>query len=469
MKNTRFINIKTCSFFLVLGLFLSYMLGCASASKSIEIPAYKTKTLKNGLQVLLFKDSKLPLVSIQMSINLGAVNDPVGKTGLTSMTAQLLDRGSKTKSATELADAFANLGTNFSVDPGFDFTVLSTSGLAETQDELFKLFTEVALEPAFANSEVIRIKNEQVAGVKRGYDQPSYVAGLVFSQALFNIHPYGRSDDGTIRDINSVRQKDVIRHYLKYFRPNNAILAVVGDVDMKVFDSLMERLETWEQREVETQKLPVAQINKGMQLTLVDRPDLQQSEVRIGHIGVKRNDPDYLALSVIDTILSGGFNSRLMKEIRVKRGLTYGISSDFNARREPGAFFVAAATRHEKVGELVAETMNQVRLLVGKGITKEELDETVGYLKGTFPRRFETIGQMAGQIVSLNLYGLDISYLKNYMKNLNDLDVEQVNAIMKKHIRYNDFNIVVYAPKDKVLPQLRPIGAVSVKSYKDYL
>jgi zinc protease len=211
---------------------------------------------------------------------------------------------------------------------------------------------------------------------------------------------------------------------------------------------------------------PLVPLN-GQQFLLVDRDDLKQSEIRLGHYGVKRKNDDYQAVMVADIILSEGFNSRLMREIRVKRGLTYGIHTSFDALKDVGPFTVSSNTRNEKVGELVEQTIKVLEQFHDQGVTAAEVEEAKGYLRGTFPTRIETADDLASLIVSLRYYGIDESYLENYVNNLNKLTVDDINKIIKKYFHPNNMRVLVYAPKDAVIEQLRPLGAVEVKPYKE--
>lgn len=445
--------------------------GCAGLGTTSggKISSYKDVTLDNGLKVLIIEDHSLPYISVGLLVRSGSSHDPLTKSGLAEITARLLERGTKNLSATEVADKFGQLGTAFSADADYDFTYLSTSGLSANQDELLSLFIEVATQPAFSVDEVNRAKSEMIAEIKRAYDQPSYVAGRLYSQLLFGTHPYGRSSSGTARDLQGIRQKDIIKSYLKNFRPNNAQLVLVGDLKSDIVKSLNAKLVAWKPRGLEVEKMPVLTPLKGMQIQLVDRADLKQSEIRIGHYGVKRKIDDYQALTVAESILGDGLTSRLMKEIREKRGLTYGINSSFDARQEVGPFTISSNTRHEKIGELVAETLNVLKNFYKAGVTEQEVEDAKGYLRGAFPRRIETPDQTARMLMSLRFYEISDDYMSNYVRNLNKISVADVNKAIKKYYKPDSLQILIYAPKNKVIEQLRPIGAVEVKGYRELL
>ena len=449
-------------------LILLALAGCASFdSKDIRIPDYKIKNLKNGLQVISIVDKTLPKVSVGLLIRTGSSSDPVGKSGLADLTAQMIERGSQKLSATQIADQFGYYGSSFISDIDYDYSYFATYGLSQHQSELFNLFFDVVTTPAFSVGEVQRLKGEMIAEIKRSYDQHGFMAGKVFNQFLFGAHPYGRNSSGTVRDVASIKQKDMIRFYIKNYRPNNATLILVGDINEKFAKEFQQKLDSWEPRELENINLPPLRPLDSQRILLVNRSDLQQSEIRLGHYGIKRKIDDYQALMVAETILSSGFTSRLMKEIRDKRGLTYGISSSFDARKEIGPFTIATNTRHEKVGEVITETVNILKNFHEKGVTPQEVADAKGYLRGVFPRRIETSDQLAKMLVALKFYDIDESYLKNYLSLLDDVSVSDVNRAIKKYYQPNLLRVLIYGPKDKVIDQLRPIGAVEVKNYTE--
>lgn len=455
---------------MALGTGAVFVLGCSTLSKkSVQLSKIKDYQLKNGLKVLVLEDHSLPYLSVGLMVKTGAAADPLGKTGLANLTGDLFDRGSIKHSATEIADLFAGYGTGFVNSVNYDFSYFSTSSLAKDQENILNLFFEILLNPAFSDAEIERSKSESKAEIKRAFDQPSYVASRLFSQYLYAAHPYGRSTVGTLRDLDSIKNKDVRDFYAKYYQPNNSSLVLVGDVQPDLLAKLEVMVASWQSSTSPTQSYPSLTKLNGGELLLVDRDDLKQSEVRMGHFGIQRKNDDYQKIIVADVILSDGFTSRLMKEIRVKRGLTYGISSDFEARKDFGPFLIAAATRNEKVGDLVRETINVVKDFVKNGVTEQEVEDAKGYLRGAFPRKIETADQLAGLIMGLRFYGIDESYLENYVSTLNKISASEVNDVIKKYFHPDQFKVLVYAPKAITIDQLRPLGAVDVKPYKEML
>lgn len=440
----------------------------AKAVGGFQLPAYKTIKLENGLEVLLIEDHKLPSYSLIMMSKTGSRVDPKGKSGLGLVMTSLLEKGTKNKSASQIADAFGQLGSDFDSDVDLDSYTFSASAISKDREVVTALFSEVLFEPAFAASELTRLKKQIVASIKQGYDDPDGFTDQIFNSQLMSQHPYGRPVEGTIRDIQSITVKDVKDFYAKTLTPETSILAVVGDFDSETVDQIKARFEKWPLQKTGVAPLEKPVVSELKEMTLVERPDLSQAQIRFGHLGISRSSPDFLRLRVANTILGGGFSSRLMNKIRVEKGLTYGISSGFSTRLVEGPFSISTFTRFEKVGETVDETIKLMNDFRDKGVTQKELDATRGFLKGAFPRAFETPEAIASNLLILRLYSIPDSYLTNYLSDLDSIKLADLNATIKKYFHPEHFKVIVYAPKE-VLPQLNSLGEVKVKSYKEYL
>lgn len=459
---------KFCAVLLILPVLLS----CSSLGKreSIDLPSYREFKLDNGLVVLLFEDQSLPYVSYMMMVRSGSVSDPEGAEGLAALVGDLLDQGTAQRNAIQLADSLGQMGARLNVSTGNEYTLISASGLSFHKDQLLKDFTEVITQPSFPTKEVNRVKAQRLSQLKQTVDDPDSLADVAFDQYLFGTHPYGRRVLGSLTDVQKIRKKNIIRYYLEHFRPNNSYLAVVGKFEPAEMKSKVEAaFKNWENRKVEAPVYGSAPNVEGLQIQLVDKGDLKQAQIRFGHIGIERTHPDYLKLRLANTILGGAFASRLMQEIREERGLTYSISSGFQAYSQPGPFLVSTFTRHDKIQETVETTLSVLKEFADKGVTKQEVAEAKEFMIGTFPRSLETPEAVASAILMLRHYGLDESYLENFVSDLRDLSAEDVNEAIRKHLHPENIKVLVYAPKSKAQAQLKKIGPVETKSYREFL
>ncbi|HEX4922725.1 MAG TPA: pitrilysin family protein, partial [Bdellovibrionales bacterium] len=391
---------KTLNLLIALVLFA----GCAtkpaqtktgSEAKTTKLRPFTEKTLSNGLRVLLVDDKSLPYITYGLMLKTGAAADPTDQKGLTHFVASLLEKGAGSKTATQIADELGFLGAGFNVSVDEDFVYLSTSGLSSSRDKLLDMFSDIVTSPTFAQNEIERMRKQVLAHLVQRKDEPDTVAELAFKKFLFGEHPYGYPVLGRTPDVKAIKRKDLIRHYLQHYRPNNAILAVTGQYGADILAQLEAKFKDWKQREVQIGEVPEAPAITSVQIELVEKPELSQTQIMMGHSGISRNNPDYLTVRVANTILGTGFSSRLVNQIRDNLGLTYSISSDFDGRRGTGPFVVSTFTRHEKVKETLSETLRLLAQFRDGGVTENELAVAKGYLRGHFLRSIETAEKLS--------------------------------------------------------------------------
>ncbi len=451
------------------GFLFLFLISCATSSikKDFAIRDYRELKLKNGLKVLLVPDNSLPYISTSLIFHQGSISDPTLYFGLTSFVTSILDMGTKNRSALEITNAFAKLGTQFSSTTRRDYILITTNTLSRYQKTLFELLAEVVTQPSFPEAEVERHKNKALAVIKTMSDRPSIYAQKMYNMYLYGSHPYGRSTLGSLKSVASIKRKQVLNHYLKVFRPGNATLAVVGDIDDNVIPLLENAFEDWKDTKIEHPSFPKKPVIKDRLIRLVTKDDLTQAEIRIGHIGIERSDPDFLRLRVANTILGTGFVSRLMDHVRDNLGLTYSISSDFDARLDKGPFSIITFTKSQTTGKIIQEILTILESFYKEGVTEEEVSLAKKYLLGVFPQAIETPEKLAFNLLLFRLYGVSDNYLRTYQSEISKITVRQVNAAIKKHIDPYNLKILIYA-NSKVLPQIRSFGIVEVRDHADF-
>lgn len=431
-------------------------------SSSFRLPAFDEKSLSNGLTVLYIKDDSLPYISYSLLVKGGASTDPAEASGLTSFVADLLDQGTAKRSSPQLADQLASMGAEFSASVTSDYSLFGTSALSTDADPLLTLFAEIITQPSFAAEEVDRASKRTIAQLKKRIDSPEAFVELAWEDSIFGSgHPYSKPVSGTVSSVGKLRRKFIIQHYLKYFRPNNSILAVVGKVTPEIRRSVENAFSTWEQKKIAATTPPDVPKVVGTQAVLVSKPGLVQSQIRIGHPGIRRNNPDFLTLRIANTILGGAFSSRLVNHVRRDLGLTYSISSGFDARQGQGAFEISTFTKNQTLGKTIDETMNVVRAFTEKGVTAAEVEQAKGYLAGMFPTSIETAEKLAFNLMVLRVYGISDDYLRNYLSDLSDVSASEVNKAIKKYIDPANVKMVVYSSPE-VVSQLKAIKGANV-------
>jgi zinc protease len=425
---------------------------------------FEEKTLPNGLKILFIPDSTLPYVSFSMLVRSGSALDPKGQEGLSSMVAELLNKGTSKRSATQIAADLGNLGAEFDASAAYDYSIVTASSLSPNADALLSNVLELVTMPSFPDAEIERTRKQALAQIARLPDNADAFADLAFTSYLYGDHPYGRPSIGTSKSIKDLKKKNIIQAYLKTYRPNNALLAVVGQYTPELRQKVESGFGAWQKRDLPATVWPATPKIEGLSIRVVDYPSLTQSQIRIGEMGIKRSDPDFLALRVGNTILGGAFASRLNDRIRKDLGLTYGISSGFDARMEVGPFAVETFTKNASVGQAVKESLAVIEKFKTEGATSEEVSRTKGYLKGIFPAAIETPEKLAFNLLLLRHYGIPDTYLTNYIRDVDDLSVGQINRAMAKALDTKNVRVLVYSKASDVVPQLEPIvGAGKVE------
>lgn len=442
---------------IIIGLFALSLISCTK--KSIESGNFTLRPLKkveleNGLKVFFIVDPSLPRVSMNMLVRAGVVSEPENKSGLNAFAASLLEEGTKKHSALELADQFGQLGTSVNVSPGADFTTIATDALSTDRDKILDLYHEVVTSPAFNEKEIERIRSTFLAQIQKKVDNPSSFADDEFDRILYGAHPYGRDVIGTTETIKKISRADIVKHYEAWFRPNNAALAVVGNISPEFENKVIETFKKWPSKPVEQPKLgDISTVDK-LEVELLSKPDLKQAQIRLGRPGVKRNSDDFLILRATSEILGGGLASRLMQRVRDDLGLTYGIHSTFEFRKDKGSFYISTFTKNESLGQTLKETLEVYNKFAESGATEKELLAAKAQMIGQFPRALETADLYAYNILVLDFYEVPFSYLENYMSNVEKITVNDINEAIKKYLPKDKLKVLIYADSKQVLDQI---------------
>jgi len=394
---------------------LGTLFGSGGHAGSVSaMPAVKRTVLPNGLVVLYSEDRSLPLVTLQLLLDAGSRRDPEGQAGVAGLTARGLLLGTSGHKASEINEALDFIGASFGQTVDKDWVLLGLQVLKKDLNRGLGLFLEVVTEPVFPREELRNEVQRAVADIRASDERPEAVAERAFQRALFVSGPYRHPVEGTEASVLKLTREQVQGFFNKYYHPNNAILAVVGDLSPGEFDDrLVPRLKEWP-------KAVVPQ--EGFSETFAEGPEtvhirkkISQANIVLGNQGVSRSNPDYYCLSVMNYILGGGgFGSRLMEAIRVKRGLAYSVGSFFEARRHAGSFQVYLQTRNASAQEGVSLALREMERIQQATVSTEELETAKKYLTGSFPLRLDTQAERAGFLVQMEYFDLGLDYPAKY-------------------------------------------------------
>jgi zinc protease len=419
--------------------------------------------LPNGVRVLVLEDPRLPAFALGVVTTRGAGVEAASEAGVASYCAELMERGAGARKALELAGVVDALGASLAVNADWDAMYAQVSGLSEDHDALFDVLADVVLRPRFDADEAGRVRSEQLAALRQAADDPATLLGWHFAKTLYPGHRYGLPEAGTLETLAKLDASAARAFHRRVFTPGAAIVYASGDVDST--DLLARIRATYGAWQGPPPPSPGSSppASPARRIVLVDRPDLGQAQIAVGHGGIARTDPRRLEAQLLNTALGGGgFSSRLMMRIRAEEGLTYGVYSMFVQRHQPGPFLVSTFTRVPKVGEVVAGVLEELERVRRDPPGPEELARVQSQSSGRFALGLETSGAVAAALVDLDVYGLPRDSLDTYRGRVWAVTPEQTAAVARDLIDPERASIVVVGPAETIRPQLEPFGTVEV-------
>jgi zinc protease len=411
----------------------------------LAMPRFERIVLPNKLVLLVGEEQSLPLVTFQLLVDSGSRRDPPGKEGLANLTAQGILLGTSAYSVIAFREALDFMGASLSASAGRDNATLRLRVLKKDLDKGFDLFMEALTRPTFPGEEIQRQVEKTLAAIRSSEDRPGVIARKAFQNALFSNSPYGHSVEGTKESLPRITREAVHQFHNTYYRPNNAILAVVGDITSEeVREKLIPRLSQWPMGKIPDEHLTV-KFAQGPEEIVIDR-NITQANIIFGHKGVSRQNPDYYALSVMNYILGGGgFGSRLFEEVRVKRGFAYSVASYFVPGKYPGSFQISLQTKNASAKEAISLVRREMERIRRKPVFEEELNKAKKYLIGSFPLRLDTQAKLARFITQVEYHGLGLDYCEKYPSFINTVTREDVLRVAKSYLHPKNAILVVVA------------------------
>jgi len=406
--------------------------------------------LPNGLVVLHSEKHSLPIVMVTLLIKASPLNEPKDKAGLANLTAELLAEGTKNRSSTDISEEIEFIGASLDVSVVSDYTSVTLSVLKKDINKGFELFSDILLNPVFPEKEIERKKELVKGSLRHSEEDPAFLAERAFKKEIFGEHPYGRLIEGSVDTIDAIKRKDLITFYSAYFLPNNSILSVAGDLTEEELNSLIKTyLKDWEKADLPSIVTQGFNIGKAKRTVQIDK-DLTQANIILGHIGIRRDNPDYYAVSVMNYILGGGgFSSRLMQTIRDEMGLAYDVDSFFTSNKEKGLFQIEVQTKNDSANSVISEILNQMKKMRQKIVSDEELSDAKSYLTGSFPRRLDTNRKIADFLASVEFYNLGLDYAEKYSTYINSITKKDIFRVAQKYLDPEDYVLVVVANQKK--------------------
>lgn len=403
------------------------------APVSARIPATTSRTLANGLRVIVAPQRALPLISADLRVLSGASADPRGRNGVATATADLVTRGTTTRSATDIASTVESLGATLNAGAGADSSQVTLQTRSDRADQAFTVYADVVRNPAFGEEEITRSRQQALDGLRVALRQPGTIANFAMTRAIYGETPYGGI--ASPATLQAMTRDDIAGFHRAYWRPDNAVLVISGDVSAETGFALAERyFGDWQRPAGAVPAQPDATASAPAPRTIVvDLPQTGQAAVQLGVRGISRRDPDYFNVLLANAVMGGGGSARLNQEIRVRRGLSYGANSTSQARLAPGPIVAATQTRNDAAVQVIELMEAEFTRLRDTLPTATELDARKASLVGAFGRQVETTAGMAGQISTLALHGLPPERLNAYVADVSAVTPEQIRAAAQRY------------------------------------
>ncbi len=438
-----------------------------AGARDVKLPDYEEYVMKNGLKVFVVETTEVPLVTMRLLVPAGSYNDEPGSEGLAGMTARLLLKGAGGMGADEISSSVEGVGGRLEAWSGRDYAIVTGDFLSRDFELGLDYLARIVTKPDFPADEFEREKSIVLAEAMSVKENPYSLANREFFKLLLAPHPYGNPVAGYPASVREMTRDDVVGFHRSRYVPGGAVLAVVGDVDAGRARKLIEKkLGGWKGSAPEDSRIAVLekQPAKTRRVIVIDKPDLTQSQIRIGNIAVGKNTPDYFELKVANSVLGGGFTSRLMDEIRVNRGLSYGARSVLGQYRHGGFFGVFTYTKNATLRETIDVALEQIELIRDEKISDEELAGNRRYISGLFPFDIETNSDIAQWITDLEFHDLGGDFIEKYRSRIGAVSSDGVMRVAKEHFGYDGNIIVVMTNYEETKDQLEGLGEIEVIS-----
>jgi zinc protease len=425
-------------------------------AQSLRMPPHEKVVLKNGLTVLLLVKHGVPLVNISTIVKAGAASDPAGQEGLANVTAELLRKGTKTRTAQQFAADLDFIGGSLEAEAGSDYSVVNVEFLTKDLARGLELFSDALLHPTFPEDETTKLLAQSADAIRAAKDDPQSVAIPYYVGYLYGTHPYGRPASGDEVSLTRIRRDDVAKFYEANYAPSNTIIAIAGEFNADEMKSKLEQtFGAWPARTVKTETIPPVTPAKGKRLLLIDKPDASQVYFAIGNTGVSATDPDRVAIRVVNTIFGGRFTSDLNEALRVESGYTYGAESFFDDRKVAGPFAIFSFTKNETTTPAIDLALQVLAKLHKDGVTEAQLKSAKSYIKGQFPPSIETSRQLARIIASHEFYGLTDDEVNQLDARVDAVTPEIARQVIQKHFPAENLVFVLIGKASAVGPAVK--------------
>jgi zinc protease len=425
-----------------------------SEARDFMFPKYYEEKLPNGIKIFVVEDKKLPLITVKFVVKAGTYNDDSfgeDKSGLASITSDLLIKGTNEMDAIKVAEEIDFYGATISSGCEYDGSYLALTSLGKYFPKLFDIASSCIISPGFIEDEIAREKQQIKNSLLSFLDEGSFLSERAFKKNVYKNSPYRLNIEGNINTIEKIERENIFDFFTKYYTPENLIISIVGDIGRDEALSLIKSRFKDLKKSSEV-ILPVYKetIGTGIKVIAVEKKGAVQSDIMVGHLAVDRKNPDYIPMVVMNTLLGGFFTSRINKNLREVNGYTYGARSYFNFRKHLGDFCVETNVENSLTYKAIKEIIYEINKLRDENITEDELNSVKNYLTGSFPLQLETPNSIANKIINLELFDINKDFYDTYISKVNSVTIQDVRAVTEKYIHPENLVISVAGNTDVI-------------------
>jgi zinc protease len=425
--------------------------------RSVQFPKPVEKTLANGLRVIVVDRPGTPLVTAQLVIKNGGEVDPPELAGLGNMLSDLVTKGTEKRSATQIAEEIEALGGSLYSSARWDSTRMGVDVMSSKIEAAVDILADVVRHPTFKSEEIERLRQQTLDDLTVELGEPGSIARYVAARVIFGDAPYGQPLAGTTESITRISRDDFLKYHERWYRPDNAILVLGGDLKATSAFALAQKyFGDWKKPAEPLPALPVPNplTSAGPRVLVVDKADAGQAAVLVARPGIERTNPDYFRGLVANSVLSG-YSGRLNQEIRIKRGLSYGAGSQLDTRRNVGPFLASAQTKNQSAAQVAELLLGEVGRLATAPVPDIELNPRKAVVVGNFARNLETNAGLVAQVATLAVYGISFDEINRYIGNVQGINAGDVQRFAGAHLDAKATSVVIVGNAKEFLPELR--------------
>ncbi len=445
----------------------SFALVASQAQANYTLPEYQKTTLDNGLTVYLMEQHEVPLIDVNIVVKAGAINDSIS--GLAYLTAESLPLGTEQQSKAEINETIDFIGANISASAGSESSYLESSFAKKDQKVMLSLLKDIITSPKFSADEFNKKKKQHLLALEQNKESPKSVINNYFKEMIFADSTYNAITTGNSNSIKQIKLADIKAFHQRWYQPENAAIVVVGDFKSRAMLAQIEVLfSTW-QNHTKIEKPVIIQPKALTQarVLLVNKDDAIESTFAIGGLGIARNTPDLVGISVINTILGARFTSWLNDELRVNSGLTYGARSSFIHYSQSGSFAISSFTKTATTVEAIDLALTTYNRLWEQGIDEVTLASAKAYVKGKFPPKFETSEDLSKLLGQMYSYNFDESYINTFEQQVNSLTIAKTQQLINQYFPKENLQMVIIGKAAELIDTVAKYGEIQQINIKD--